>query len=57
MKLYRLWRLNRDRQIIYKYIKIHNGFPGTYYDYGMTAKDILDKILEEQKQIKISNGL
>lgn len=57
MKLYRLWRLNRDRQIIYKYIKIHNGFPGTYYDYGMTAKDILDKILEEQKQIKIPNGL
>ena len=53
MKLFKLWKLwiaNRERKIIYKHIKIHNGLPGTYYDYTLTASEILDKILVEQKR-------
>jgi len=51
MKFLKLWLLNRERNIIYKYIKIHNGLPGTYYDYKLTADDILKKILIDQEKL------
>ena len=52
LKLWKLYKLNRDRNLIYKYIKIENGLPGSYYDYKLTAYDILNKILKEENKNK-----